>query len=298
MKIQELKLTELSQKSGIYKLSIGGHLYIGSSKNLCARLTEHKSDLSKGIHNNDFLQKAFNKYGIDNLDAEIIEYCEPEIRFEREQYWINRLKADMNLSDPITLKPLTEEQLQKFRESANIARSIWKDQLENSTPIECYDYLGKYITTFSNTHAAGTVIGVRPSEIQRACGGYKKGISVHGYRFRYKNSKVPVQEFPLDSNQIGRRLDFYYIDESGEEKLAFTSIKNVYKFFAEQVSKNKGKPITIIPKTKKCCEEWNGLGDEVNHIPSSIESIEKDQRLDEVALPSGVGGETSTSAAL
>lgn len=35
-----LSSKELSKKSGIYKLSCGGHLYIGSSKSLYSRLIE------------------------------------------------------------------------------------------------------------------------------------------------------------------------------------------------------------------------------------------------------------------
>lgn len=298
MKLKEFKRSDYADKSGIYKLSIGGHIYIGSSKNLGAKLSEHKVDLFNGNHANDFLQKVFNKYGSDNLDIEIVEYCNPEVRFDRERYWIAKLEADMNLSDPVTLAPLTEEQLKKFRDSANEARKIRVNKLEYETPIECYDYFGDYIKTYKNAHEAAKEIKTNAWDIQDACGGYKKGLTIHGYRFRYQNSKVSVQSFNLNPMQICRKLNFYYLDENGKEQIAFTSIKNIFKFFAEHVSKYKGKPIIIIPKTKTCSEEWNGLGQEVNHIPSSIESIEKDQRLDEVALSDGAEGKTSTSAAL
>lgn len=78
--------TDLKNKSGIYKLSIGGHIYVGSSKDLYSRLKEHRSDLKYQKHNNTFLQNVFNKDGIDNLDFEILEYCEPDIRIEREKF--------------------------------------------------------------------------------------------------------------------------------------------------------------------------------------------------------------------
>lgn len=42
-------------KSGIYKLSAGGHIYIGSSKNLRQRLLEHRLDLLDNKHTNPFL---------------------------------------------------------------------------------------------------------------------------------------------------------------------------------------------------------------------------------------------------
>ncbi len=42
----------LGGKSGVYKLSAGGHIYVGSSKNLYARLAEHRSDLYYRRHSN------------------------------------------------------------------------------------------------------------------------------------------------------------------------------------------------------------------------------------------------------
>lgn len=298
MKNSEFKPSEYIGKSGIYKLSIGGHIYVGSSKNLANRLIEHRSDLNHNQHSNQFLQNCFNKYGKDNLEIDILEYCDPEIRFDREKYWIDTLKSDLNAVDPKYIPPLTDQQKITLQESAKIAREIRSNQLLTETAIECYDYLGEYIQTFKNVVEAAKYFNTRADVIQKACSGYKKGLSCRGYRLRYENSKVPVQKFPLDSNQIGRRLDFYYIDDEGNEHLAFTNIKNVYKFFAEQVTKNKNKPIILIPKTKICSEEWDGLDYKANHIPSSIESVEKDQRLDKVTLADGAEGEISTSAAL
>lgn len=81
-----LSSKELMNKSGIYKLSAGGHVYIGSSKNLYARLTEHKTDLYNKKHSNLFLQSVSNKYGVENIRVDIIEYCDPKDRITREKY--------------------------------------------------------------------------------------------------------------------------------------------------------------------------------------------------------------------
>ena len=82
----DLNFKKLSNKSGIYKLSAGGHIYIGSSKNLYQRLCEHKNDLIKHKHSNNFLQKVFDKEGIQNFKIDIIEFCDYKIRIERESY--------------------------------------------------------------------------------------------------------------------------------------------------------------------------------------------------------------------
>lgn len=61
-------------------------MYIGSSKSLYSRLIEHRTDLLKNKHPNDFLQKVSNKYGIQNINVEILEFCDPQIRINREKY--------------------------------------------------------------------------------------------------------------------------------------------------------------------------------------------------------------------
>ena len=47
LRFYTLSSKELNNKSGIYKFSAGGHIYIGSSKNLYARLAEHRADLKE-----------------------------------------------------------------------------------------------------------------------------------------------------------------------------------------------------------------------------------------------------------
>lgn len=91
MEIQNLTFNTLSNNqlghcSGVYKISLNEHVYIGSSKNLYSRLAEHRSDLFYKRHSNDFLQRVCDKYGIENFIIDIIEFCEPSIRTAREKY--------------------------------------------------------------------------------------------------------------------------------------------------------------------------------------------------------------------
>lgn len=269
MKLTELKKSDLS-KSGIYKLSIGGHLYIGSSKNLYNRLTEHYNDLMNKNHYNNFLQKSVNKYGIENLDCDIIEFCNPDIRFVREKYWIDTLNSDMNLQDPVTMKPKSKSTIEKISISTKKAYEEGRIKKKfDIHPIEVYDYLGNFVTTFNNKEDASFYLEIPIHMIQNAASGYKKGNTIYGYRFRYSDSKVPVQKFEPNPRYLGRYYDFYYIDENGEKKFAFDSVKNVYNFLSEQILKNKSK-ITIFPRLRKYREEWKVL-EKDNHIPSNSE---------------------------
>lgn len=91
---------ELKQKSGIYEFFnlVNGKRYIGSSVDLYNRLHEHLHNLKNNKSHNKHFQNAWNKYGEEMFIFGILEYCDEEIRFEREQYYINVLKPEYNFS--------------------------------------------------------------------------------------------------------------------------------------------------------------------------------------------------------
>ena len=65
--------------SGIYKIinKINGKYYVGSSVNIKDypnnRWSRHIADLNANRHHNDYLQRAWNKYGQDAFEFIIIE---------------------------------------------------------------------------------------------------------------------------------------------------------------------------------------------------------------------------------
>lgn len=82
-------------QSGIYKITCkkSGNIYIGSSIHLVVREKEHFNLLKRNVHPNSYLQNTFNKYGIDNLLFEIIEYCNKESVLVKEQYYLDLYKC-------------------------------------------------------------------------------------------------------------------------------------------------------------------------------------------------------------
>jgi group I intron endonuclease len=91
--------------SGIYKITntTNNKVYIGSSVNISNREYKHFWMLNKGIHDNEYLQKSYNKYGKDVFIFEIVEYCEPNKLIEKENIFItshesNNLNKGYNLA--------------------------------------------------------------------------------------------------------------------------------------------------------------------------------------------------------
>lgn len=90
---------KLKEKSGIYCIFniVSGNKYIGSSNNIYERWNDHFRDLLKNKHCNQYLQNAWNKYGKDSFMFEVLEYCNLEVLYQREQYFIDTMNPEYNI---------------------------------------------------------------------------------------------------------------------------------------------------------------------------------------------------------
>lgn len=68
-------------------------VYVGSSVKPRIRLKDHWVILTKGCHENSYLQRAWNKYGAEQFSWKIVETCPEDQRWIREQWWIDELRA-------------------------------------------------------------------------------------------------------------------------------------------------------------------------------------------------------------
>jgi group I intron endonuclease len=76
---------------------VNNKIYIGSSKNHKKRQARHLRDLRSGEHHCIYLQRAYDKYGIDNFIFEILEECLESELFEKEEFWIEKLSPEYNI---------------------------------------------------------------------------------------------------------------------------------------------------------------------------------------------------------
>lgn len=110
---------KLKGKCGIYSIFNlqNGKRYIGSSVDLYNRLHEHWHNLKNNKAYNKHLQSAWNKYEEENFSFNILEFCEPEERFDREQYYMDFMKPEYNFVANITVnlgRDVSEEQRKKI----------------------------------------------------------------------------------------------------------------------------------------------------------------------------------------
>ncbi len=86
----------------IYKIAniVTGDFYIGSSVNINKRFNRHENMLKNNDHDNQILQNACNKYGINKLSFDIIEHIENVTKdklLSREQHYIDTLNPKYNI---------------------------------------------------------------------------------------------------------------------------------------------------------------------------------------------------------
>lgn len=91
-------------EAGVYLISnnVNGKCYVGSTVHLDQRRREHFSRLANNKHVNVHLQNAYNKYGREAFDFEVLETIgiDDNIKdklLKREQFWIDNLKPEYNI---------------------------------------------------------------------------------------------------------------------------------------------------------------------------------------------------------
>jgi len=117
--------------SGVYQIrnKLNGNCYIGSSINLRKRRRAHLNALHCGKHQNQHLQRAFDKYGEDAFSFEVLEHIVAENLILCEQYYLDTLSPEYNLllkaGSPLGYRH-TEESRRNMSEGQMGRESFWK----------------------------------------------------------------------------------------------------------------------------------------------------------------------------
>lgn len=88
-------------KSGVYKITCtaNGNYYIGVSKNIQRRWSQHRTTLKKGKHHSFAMQEDWDKFGDGCFSFEVIKECEYSDAKKLEEELIKSENPKYNMSD-------------------------------------------------------------------------------------------------------------------------------------------------------------------------------------------------------
>ena len=180
---------------GIYKIQnkINGHIYIGQSKNIEARIRSH---INSSFNANDkdynmIIHKAIRKYGEKNFTYEIVEECLLSELNEKETYWINYYNS--------------------FHNGYNATTGGDSSYLKKGKEVELYDFDGNYIKSYPSVSIAAKELGVRAATIYSILKGER--LSTKNYQFKYKeDTTTTISKY--SNRQGGKKKVYQYNDDN------------------------------------------------------------------------------------
>lgn len=189
---------------------INGKFYLGSTKNLHKRKLKHFRELKSQKHHSIYLQRSYNKYGIDNFEFIIIETCFNYL--QREQELLNQFdfKDSYNISKTssggnfIYNHPekdrLIKEAIQRLRNCERKPRykelnSNWKGgktfckcgiriNSNSNSCIKCKEMSGNKNHFYGKHHSEETKEKIRQSNLGKYNGSQEKIVIIENIEYK------------------------------------------------------------------------------------------------------------------
>lgn len=144
-------------KCGIYKITNikNGKFYIGSSKDIEFRWSEHIKHLNGNYHINKKLQNAWNFYGKENFSFDVLETVSECDLLVKEQFYLNMFKPHMkeigyNINpsayggDTITNNPNKEQIIKNMTAANNVGHMHGKKHSDDAKEKQRERAVGRY----------------------------------------------------------------------------------------------------------------------------------------------------------
>lgn len=191
-------------------------LYIGSTSKLKSndgrnthhgfykRFYDHIRNLKNNKHHCKHLQNVVNKYGIEGVVFEVVEICEDCAKsfiFEREQYYIDKLKPVYNCFK--TVHPQgriwTEQEKENLKEKMKGVKFPDFVYEKLRKPIYQFDLSGNLLKKFSSKAEASKILKIDAASISNCALGKRK--TAGGYTWSYQHPKE-AREMNLSGSKL------------------------------------------------------------------------------------------------
>lgn len=206
MLILKHKNTKPLKQSGIYLLKVNKRLYVGSSKSLNKRLSQHYRKMKAGNHENRFIQRSVDKYGIDSVLFSILENCSIEELLTREKHWIDTLYPELNFK----LDPTTQ-----------------RNSLSQSKKVHQYNLEGELINTYPSCSEAERSTGIQGSSISLCA----RGEVMSAGKFVWSYKKTTITYTNNSSKAKAKPVTMY--NKEGVRIKKFNSLADAARYIAE-----------------------------------------------------------------
>lgn len=122
MLVSNIKRGEYTNTCGVYKLYFDNdsRFYVGSTNDLQERLQAHVRAVNKQKHFNIYFQRLCLKLGIENLRFQILVKCPKEYLLKAEQWFVDKLKPELNLAKTVGRPPKNRKRGYKMSEEAKL----------------------------------------------------------------------------------------------------------------------------------------------------------------------------------
>ena len=224
--------------SGIYSITnkVNNKVYIGSSKNIFNRKSQHYSELRGNYHVNIFLQRAWNKYGEHNFKFEIVEVVQDIDML----LWVEQKYLDT----------LYDEGLNCY----NLNPKADKPPKGICKPCALYSLNGEYIKKFNSIRDCSIYVGVNEGTIKGAIS-RKNSSVISKYMVRLIEDGLSFKDniprfVPYNETTI------YVLDGEDNIKHIFYKIEDVCKHIDGNLNRES---YTLISNSLTMIHKYNGI---------------------------------------